>query len=213
MVYRFVIATTARVKGESAENRGFLPGVGAGIDTAARPDDARRTRATISTTTHTKGDAVDLDEEVTMTRRAWHRKQAVDLFNGTWDLIEKADRTREETTLMVHMAHASRYHWNIVGEPVNFGRGEWQVSRVCALAGLTDAAIFHGENYLRIAQDSKLKPFDLGFAHEALARAYSVAGDKDTARAHVEQALEAAKGIEEADEKKLLTDDLTTIAI
>ena len=36
---------------------------------------------------------------------------AVDLFNYTWTLIEKPDRTAEDDA-MIHAAHASRHHWS-----------------------------------------------------------------------------------------------------
>lgn len=58
------------------------------------------------------------------------RKLAASLFNHVWDLMEKKNRTIEENDRMIHAAHASRYHWGNVGEPVNLARGEWQVSRV-----------------------------------------------------------------------------------
>jgi len=38
-----------------------------------------------------------------------HRKMAVDYFNSTWDLMNRADRSEEDTLKMIHMAHASRY--------------------------------------------------------------------------------------------------------
>ena len=64
--------------------------------------------------------APDLDQA---TRRAL----AVGLFNHTWTLLENPNRTPEQDDEMLHAAHASRYHWGEVGEPVNLARGEWQV--------------------------------------------------------------------------------------
>jgi DNA-binding transcriptional MerR regulator len=61
---------------------------------------------------------------------AGHRRLAVDLFNHTWTLIEKEERTPAEIDEMIHSAHASRYHWSKVGTGANLARGEWQVSRV-----------------------------------------------------------------------------------
>ena len=53
------------------------------------------------------------------------RRMAIDLFNGVWRLLEKEDRTVEEDDRMLHMAHASRYHWEQVGTAANLSRGEW----------------------------------------------------------------------------------------
>ncbi len=41
--------------------------------------------------------------------------------------MENRSPTQDEE--MVHTAHASRYHWEIVGTPLNQGRGEWLISQ------------------------------------------------------------------------------------
>jgi hypothetical protein len=64
-----------------------------------------------------------------------HKKLGVSLFNKVWNLIDLKTRNEEETEMMVNAAHASLYHWRQVGEPVNFARSEWQVSRVYSKAG------------------------------------------------------------------------------
>src|SRR4051794_30114595 len=62
------------------------------------------------------------------------RKLAAELFNHTWTLLDKPDRSERETDLMVHAAHASRFLWEGAGGPVNHARGEWQVARAYAVA-------------------------------------------------------------------------------
>ena len=51
-----------------------------------------------------------------------HRRLGVDLFNGTWRLLERDDRTRADDDRMLHMAHASRFHWEQVGTATNLAR-------------------------------------------------------------------------------------------
>jgi hypothetical protein len=55
------------------------------------------------------------------------RQRGVDLFNEAWRLME----TREDDDRLLHITHASRYHWGEAEEctPANLARGEWQVSR------------------------------------------------------------------------------------
>ena len=53
-----------------------------------------------------------------------HQKFAVDLFNLTWSLLDKKDRTQEEDDKMIHAVHASRFHWGEIGKPLHFERGE-----------------------------------------------------------------------------------------
>lgn len=39
-----------------------------------------------------------------------HRQLGIDLFNHTWELLDKPNRTRDEDDAMIHAAHASRFH-------------------------------------------------------------------------------------------------------
>jgi DNA-binding transcriptional MerR regulator len=139
------------------------------------------------------------------------RQLAADLFNGVWRLLEKEDRSVEDDDRMLHMAHASRYHWGQVGDPVNRSRGEWQCSRVYSVLGRTEPALYHARRGLEICQAHGIGDWDLAFAYESLARAHAVAGDKDQARAWTEQALAAAEDIAEDEDRELLRTDLEAI--
>jgi tetratricopeptide (TPR) repeat protein len=142
---------------------------------------------------------------------AAERRQAIALFNGTWDLMEKEDRTTEEDDRMLHMAHASRYHWGQVGTAANLARGEWQVSRVYTVLGRGEPALHHAQRVLDICRANGIGDWDLAFAYEALARASAVAGDAEQARAFTEQALAAAEDITEDQERELVLTDLESI--
>jgi DNA-binding transcriptional MerR regulator len=139
------------------------------------------------------------------------RQVAADLFNGVWRLLEKEDRSVEDDDRMLHMAHASRYHWGQVGDPVNRSRGEWQCSRVYSVLGRTEPALYHARRGLEICQAHGIGDWDLAFAYESLARAHAVAGDKDEARSWTEQALAAAEDIAEDEDRELLRTDLEAI--
>jgi DNA-binding transcriptional MerR regulator len=139
------------------------------------------------------------------------RQLAADLFNGVWRLLEKEDRSVEDDDRMLHMAHASRYHWGQVGDPVNRSRGEWQCSRVYSVLGRTEPALYHARRGLEICQAHGIGDWDLAFAYESLARAHAVAGDKDEARSWTEQALAAAEDIAEDEDRELLRTDLEAI--
>src|SRR5947209_2426539 len=76
---------------------------------------------------------------------AAHRRLGVALFNDTWTLIEKADRTPAEADEMIHAAHTSRWHWARAegSTTANLARGEWQCSRVYATLGRGEPAVWH----------------------------------------------------------------------
>ncbi|MEV8098021.1 MerR family transcriptional regulator [Kitasatospora sp. NPDC085879] len=139
------------------------------------------------------------------------RRLAVELFNGVWRLLEKEDRSVEEDDRMLHMAHASRHHWGQVGQPVNLSRGEWQCSRVYSVLGRAEPALYHARRGLEICRAHGIGDWDLAFAHESVARALAVAGDREQARVWTEQALAAAEDIAEDEDRELVLTDLESI--
>ena len=149
----------------------------------------------------TSAPAADVDE----------RKLAVDLFNGVWRLMETEDRTPAQDDRMLHMAHASRYHWEQVGTPVNLARGEWQCSRVYAVLGRAEPCLHHARRVLEICEEHGIGDWDLAFAHEALARAAAVAGDPDAAARHLADARAAAEAISDPEDRALLESVLDSI--
>lgn len=48
-----------------------------------------------------------------------HRWFAVETNNRAWDLVEKPDRTAEDTEHMIHTAHAALWHWQRAGTEIN----------------------------------------------------------------------------------------------
>ena len=147
-----------------------------------------------------------------MTESLNHRAVGIELFNQTWALMDKPDRTVEEDDAMLHMAHASAHHWRAEGAGAtanNLARSEWQVSRVYTVLGRAEPAGHHARRCLEICQANGIGDWDLAYAYEALARAASVAGDAAAAAGYVEQAR--AVDIAEDEDRDLVRDDLATI--
>ena len=142
---------------------------------------------------------------------AIHSQLAVDLFNATWQLLDKTDRSPDDINTMIHTAHASAYHWLQVGEPVNFARSHWQISRVYAVANQPEAALYHARLLLEICLEEGIGDFDLAFAYEALARAYSVARNHSLAQENIKLAQEAGQLIKEEDDRQYFFEELATV--
>ena len=70
---------------------------------------------------------------------------AIKLFNETWNLIDKTNRTDAETITMLHKAHTSCYLWREANQPINNARGKWQVSRVYSILDEGALALQHGK--------------------------------------------------------------------
>ena len=146
---------------------------------------------------------------------ATERQLAAGLFNYTWTLLEREDRSAEDADRMIHAAHASRLHWDAVGTTANRARGEWLCSRVYATLGRAEPALWHAGRALAIleAGGDGIEDWDLPGAYEALARAHAIAGDHDAAEVWRDRAREALGGVVEAEDRELIEGDLATLPL
>jgi DNA-binding transcriptional MerR regulator len=154
----------------------------------------------------TRAEALDPETE---------RRLGADLFNKTWTLMEKEDRTPDEDDEMVHCAHASAYHWRQVGTAANRSRSEWQCSRVYAILERPTESLRHARRCLEIveAHPDVMKDWDLPAAYEAMARALWVAGETDEATRYAALGREATAAIEDDDDRGIIEADFATIPV
>lgn len=141
------------------------------------------------------------------------RKLASRLFNETWVLLEKDGRTPEEDDRMVHMAHASRFHWDNAGDDQNRAIGEWQIARVYATLGHGESGLFHARRCVSYASRPGVDGWVLASAHEGLARAQAVSGDLESARASRDTALRLLASVADADDRDVVARDIDTLPI
>jgi hypothetical protein len=142
-----------------------------------------------------------------------HRQLGVDAFNHVWTLMEKPDRTPEEDDTMLHEAHASAYHWMQAPEcrPENRARGEWMCSRMYTELGRGEPALYHAGRCLQLCEEHGIADWDLAFAHEALARAYGIAGHTEDAGRHESRARELGAEITDEHDREHLLEALETL--
>jgi DNA-binding transcriptional MerR regulator len=162
---------------------------------------------TSTTSDSTAATSVDLDG-------ATQRQLGVDLYNSTWTLLEKPDRTPAETDEMIHRAHASRWHWARVGTDVNLARGEWLCSRVYATLGRGEPALWHARRCVEINEGlsaEQRESWDLPAAYEAMARASFTAGDSASGALWKAKALAALEEIPDVDDREPIAQDLATL--
>ncbi len=152
-------------------------------------------------------------EEKKYTEQEWHKRSAVNLFNLVWNLLDKQDRSKQDDDKMVHAVHASRFHWGEIGTPLEFERGEWQISRVYSVLKRPQSALFHARRCLEICQEHDIGDFDIAFAYEAMARAHAVAGDKDGGEKYLSLAKKAGEKISKKEDRDYFLSDLKTIPL
>ena len=135
------------------------------------------------------------------------RQRGVDLFNEAWRLME----TREDDDRLLHITHASRYHWGEAEEcrPENLARGEWQVSRVYTVLGRPEPAIWHARRCLEHCEANGIGDWDLAYAYEAIARAYKTSDKPAEAAAYAKLAAEVP--VADDEDREHLAQDLATL--
>ena len=110
-----------------------------------------------------------------------HHYMGIEMNNQTWGLLDKKGRSEQDNIRIINFAKASLYHWrksdkyNVENEQ----RGQWLISHVYAILGKSDEALSYAKETLKITEDNNLKDFDLAYAYESMARAYSISENKD----------------------------------
>jgi len=105
--------------------------------------------------------------------------------------------------MMLSLAHASRYHWSIIGKPWNFTTGDWQISRVYAALNQPDLALSFAKKALEISQKHNLSE-RLISAYEGMARAHAAAREYPLAREFVSKAREQLRVVSLEDEDRMI---------
>jgi hypothetical protein len=140
-----------------------------------------------------------------------HKKLAIEAFNKTWEYIELESRTTEETLEMIHLAHASRYHWGFIGTELNKGRGEWQISRVYSISNLGESALLHAQRYLDICLKNNYMDWDIAFAYEAMAFAYKVLGNEKLKTEFKKKGIHSLEDIKDKGDRDYAESELNKI--
>lgn len=124
-----------------------------------------------------------------------HRWFAVEFNNLAWDLLESKSRTKEENERMVHVAHASTFHWLEVGTPLNHLRAQCLLTTVYSSLGFADSAFRHAIKCLTLSEEigDQQTPFDLASVSGCVSLAYACMGDKKQADMYRGKAVSIAE--------------------
>lgn len=141
------------------------------------------------------------------------RALAAALFGEAWALLERETRTSREDDRMVHVAHASRFHWDNVGDDQSRAIGEWQVSRVYATLGRGEPALFHAGRAVDYASSPECDDWVLASAYEGLARAQAISGDLESARDSRDRALGRLETVTDAEDRAIVAADIDSLPI
>ena len=141
----------------------------------------------------------------------FHKKIAVETNNGIWPVLDKNTPSQSELEDALDMAHTSRYHWGKIGKPINLARADYMISRVYSAMGWGASALFYAKRCLKITQKTGIGDWDLGFAYEALTRAYAVLKDQDQYQNHHDLTIKAIAEIKDPEDKQIVQGEFDKI--
>jgi uncharacterized protein YndB with AHSA1/START domain len=108
----------------------------------------------------------------------WHRTQAVEANNATWELLGRNERTPEEDEDLLRRAYAAAYHWHRVSSatPANEARAAYMITKALLATGQVERGLTSADHCVQVCLDHGLVDFDLAYAHEARTRALLALG-------------------------------------
>ncbi|HMQ80737.1 MAG TPA: hypothetical protein PKE39_10035 [Ignavibacteria bacterium] len=141
-----------------------------------------------------------------------HRWFGVEFNNAIFPLLEKENRTDEETQQMIQMAFASTLHWSRFSgcKIENRARGENMIATVLTYAGMKDASIFYAKRNHDIVFSNLdgVADFDISYALMIMARAYALNERFAEAEQFYQQCLDSIDEIKDEEDKKIVQSDL-----
>ncbi len=143
-----------------------------------------------------------MSQGISEKEREFHRRTAAKCFNGAWEYLEKKKRSRDDERQMLFLAHASRYHWGLVGTARNRMVGEWQISRVYADLDLPGLSINFAKAAVDTCRKNLLREF-LASTYEGLARAYAVSHQRKLAREYIAKARRSLRLVKDREDAEI----------
>ena len=127
------------------------------------------------------------------------------MFQQNVGADRKPDRTAADVEEMIHRAHASRLALGAFKRlqaaqtsPLGLGNSPASTPPGCGL--LHEAQRYYGSQYMALCKEHNFGPFDLGFAHEALARVEGLRGNTAARDSHLAQARDATAKVTDAED-------------
>jgi hypothetical protein len=108
----------------------------------------------------------------------WHGWFAREANNRAWALTEQEGLGEDGKREALLTAYASVYHWSKIGAPVHMARGRLLLARVHAVRGEGDQALANARAAFDFVASADAEPWEMAFAHAAMADSARVAGDR-----------------------------------
>ncbi|MBK6538409.1 MAG: hypothetical protein IPG09_11775 [Ignavibacteria bacterium] len=143
-----------------------------------------------------------------------HRWFGAEYNNSIFPLLEKADRTEEETEKMISMAYATTLHWSSYSKckTANLARGEYMIATALAYAGRKESSLHHAKrNYeITFSHIDEMEDWDIAFSLMVNARAYALNRDMKTAEKFLTECITSIEKVKEQGDKNILEMDFNS---
>lgn len=133
----------------------------------------------------------------------WHRWFGIECNNRAWELAEAPARTPEEAQELLHAAHASAWHWNRIGTPLNAARAQMLLGQAHALSGDGQLALQYAKASYAYFTTHESPDWELAFAHAVLANAARAAGEGALHAQHYREAARLGAAIGAAADREI----------
>ncbi|MBE2218346.1 MAG: hypothetical protein IAE90_09095 [Ignavibacteria bacterium] len=138
----------------------------------------------------------------------------VNYNNGIFPLLEKTDRTDEETEKMIQMAFASTIHWSEFSgcKYANKVRGINMIATALAYAGRKEGSLYYARKNFEMVTEKQgeVEDFDVSFMLMQYARALALNERLSEARERYIECLQSIEKIADAEDKKIVMGDLNS---
>ena len=134
----------------------------------------------------------------------WHRHFAAAANNKAWAMAEMP-RSQVDVPALLNAAHASAWHWQVVGNELNQKRALMLVAQAHAVAGLGESALrYSTEMRAYFLAQASTPDWELAFVHAIHANAAHAAGDKAQHRNSYALAESAIKAIADDEDRGIV---------
>ena len=141
--------------------------------------------------------------EIDADARDWHKRFAINANNLAWDLSIQP-RTSAQDREMLDAAHASSYHWRLIGTELNCMRAKMLLAEVHALLGDGAMALSLAKTMHAYFLGRETPDWELAFTHAIHAHAAWVAGQSDLHRSAHAEAVAAIAAIADEENRRIV---------
>jgi len=135
---------------------------------------------------------------------SWHRFFAISANNTAWSMSESLEEVLENTELL-DAAHASAWHWRVVGSTLNQMRSTMLLALIHARMNMGPSAWNYAQKMKKyFAENAETPDWELAFAYTIHTMAASAYGKIDEYKASYQKAASCLEAIKDPEDRAVV---------